>query len=319
MPAEFEIIRDYFKRQVRDERLLLPIGDDGAVIRPLPDHDQVVVTDTIIEGRHFPYSFPAADIGWRALAVNLSDIAAMGATPRFAFLNIALPAADADWLQAFACGFFECADSSNTILAGGDTTQGPMVITVTVIGDVPEGQAITRSGACAGDLICVSGTPGEAAAGLERLQQDALAEGPLVERFRRPAPRLGLGSALHEIASAMIDVSDGLLADLGHVLAASGVGARIDIDRLPVSRALQEYAERPADYVLAGGDDYELCFTVPAASRDRLDALQEEHEVTVIGEITAAAGIQLVGADGREWQAARRGWTHFCSESSNEA
>lgn len=315
MPGEFEIIRDYFRRRVRDERLLLGIGDDGAVIRTRPGCDQVVVTDTIIQGRHFPDDFPAADIGWRALAVNLSDIAAMGATPHYAFLNVSLPASDRGWLQEFARGFFECADFSNTVLAGGDTTQGPMVITVTIIGDVPAGQFVSRGGARVGDLICVSGSPGEAAAGLERLRQDTGADGPLVQRFRRPQPRLMLGSCLRGIASAMVDVSDGLLADLGHILAASGVGARIEIDKLPVSEALLEHAERPADYVLAGGDDYELCFTIPAEGLDRLGAAGD-CAVTVIGVIVAGSRIQLVGPEGKDWQPGRRGWTHFSTEST---
>lgn len=317
MPAEFDIIRQYFQRRIDDEQLLLGIGDDGAVIRPRHGHDQVVVTDTVIEGRHFPPQFPAADIGWRALAVNLSDIAAMGATPRFAFLNLSLPFAVEDWLQEFARGFFECAQASNTLLAGGDTTQGPMSITVTVIGEVPQGQAVRRSGARPGDFVCVSGTPGEAAAGLELLQQ-GVHEHALVQRFRRPQPRLALGVALRDIATAMIDISDGLLADLGHVLAASGVGARIDIDKLPVSGALLEYAERPADYVLAGGDDYELCFTVPADQRNRLTSMGEG-DVTVIGEITAERALRVVDPDGNDWQPLRRGWTHFSTENNNEA
>lgn len=309
MPGEFQIIREHFRRKQRDAALLVGIGDDGAVLRPREDHDLVVVTDTIVRGRHFPERFAAADIGWRALAVNLSDIAAMGAAPRFAFLNLALEEADDNWLRDFAGGFFSLAEQSGTLLAGGDTVRGPLSVTVTVIGEVARDAACTRAGARAGDYVCVTGTPGDAAAGLELLQAGADDEHPLVRRFRRPEPRLRAGRTLAGIATAMIDVSDGLLADLGHVLEASGAGARIEVSRLPVSAALADHAEKPAEYVLAGGDDYELCFTVP---EERLEAVKElDCRVSIIGRITAERGLRVLDANGREWRPERRGWDHF--------
>lgn len=313
MPGEFQIIRDYFHRDVQGEGLVLGIGDDGAVIRPRPGFDQVVVTDTIVEGRHFPHAFAAEDIGWRALAVNLSDIAAMGAVPRFAFLNLTVSDAVDEWLRAFARGFFALAESTGVVLAGGDTTQGPLSVSVTVIGEAAHDKALRRDGAQVGDLVCVSGSPGEAIAGLEILQ--AGGDGELVERFRRPEPRLALGAALVDVASAMIDVSDGLVADLAHVMEASGTGARIDMAALPVSPALREYAgERAVDYVLAGGDDYELCFCVPPEHRQRLQNVATDCVVHVIGEVVAGKAVGIVDNDGRQYVSPRRGWEHFSTE-----
>lgn len=312
MPGEFDIIREYFRRDAHADGLVLGIGDDGAVLRPRAGFDQVVVTDTIVEGRHFPAMFSAADIGWRALAVNLSDIAAMGATPRFAFLNLTLPDAKTEWLREFADGFFALAEMSSTVLAGGDTTQGPLSVTVTVIGDVPAGKALTRAGAKPGDLVCVSGTPGDAAAGLELLERES-ANHPLVERFRRPRPRLALGEFLRDRASAAIDVSDGLGADLGHILEASGTGARIDIEGLPVSAELSAHTGHAYDYVLAGGDDYELCFCLPRGHLDDVIA-HAECRVSVIGEITATPGLHVLDRNGKTWTPTRRGYEHFRKE-----
>lgn len=311
MPGEFRIIDEYFRRDATAEGLVLGIGDDGAVLRPRHGFDQVVVTDTIVEGRHFPEGFAASDIGWRALAVNLSDIAAMGAVPRFAFLNLTMKDPRPEWLRGFADGFFELAGISETVLAGGDMTEGPLSVTVTVIGELPAGTARTRGGAMPGDLVCVSGTPGEAAAGLELLQRGAPAGHPLVQRFRRPMPRLELGMRLRDLASAVIDVSDGLAADLGHVLKASGAGARIKLDRLPVSPALAEHSAQARDFVLAGGDDYELCFCVPASQGNALRALEADCIITVIGQVTAEPGLVIMDADGRAQEPKRRGWEHF--------
>lgn len=311
MPGEFQMIRDYFRRDSRAvDGQVLGIGDDGAILRPRAGFDQVVVTDTLVEGRHFPRGLAAADVGWRALAVNLSDIAAMAATPRFAFLNLTLETPEAGWVRDFAAGFFELADLSGTALAGGDTTQGPLTISVTVIGDVPAGKAVTRASARPGDIVCISGAPGEAAAGLELLQRGVAAGDPLVTRFRRPMPRLALGAALRGVATAMIDISDGLIADLGHVLEASGVGATIRVDALPVSAALAAHSTMARDYVLAGGDDYELCFCLPAARLDELRALAD-CPVSVIGEIVEAPGCNIVAANGEPYVPARRGWEHF--------
>lgn len=321
MPGEFRIIEEFFSRDTKADGLVLGIGDDGAVLRPREGFDQVVVTDTIVAGRHFPESLAAADIGWRALAVNLSDIAAMGATPRFAFLNLTLANADTAWLRDFSRGFFQLAEMSKTVLAGGDTTQGPLSITVTVIGEVPAGEAIARSDAQPGDLVCVSGTSGDAAAGLELVMQGAALDHPLVQRFRRPMPRLQLGANLRGHATAAIDISDGLLADLGHVLKASGVGARIELDRLPVSIALGDYSKDAKDYVLAGGDDYELCFCLPPAQLQALKTQDNSCEITVIGEVVAeqelASEITIVDANGKRYEPKRRGWEHFRMDSES--
>lgn len=314
MTGEFQIIREYFQREADASDLLVGIGDDGAVLRPRTGFDQVVVTDTVVEGRHFPAGFAAADIGWRALAVNLSDIAAMGASPRFAFLNLTLPAADAKWLTDFARGFFALAERSQVILAGGDTTQGPLSVTVTIIGEVAQDMALLRSGARPGDLVCVSGNPGDAAAGLELLQQGADSEHVLAKRFRRPEPRLALGRNLCGLASAAIDISDGLLADLGHVLEASGVGARLDVAGLPLSAALAAYTGDAADYALAGGDDYELCFCIRPENLETLQAMNNECDITPIGEITTKPGIVIIGIDGEDYRPRRRGWQHFVTE-----
>lgn len=309
MPGEFRIIEEFFRRDADAAGLVLGIGDDGAVLRPPAGFDQVVVTDTIIEGRHFPERFPPADIGWRALAVNLSDIAAMGAAPRFAFLNLTLADPDANWLNDFARGFFALADASGTLLAGGDTTQGALSVTVTVIGEVPEGRAIMRRGAKPGDIVCVSGTPGDAAAGLELWQRTP--EHPLARRFRRPEPRLKLAANLRDVATAAIDVSDGLAADLGHVLDASGVGARIELDGLPVSPALAAYSKAARDFVLAGGDDYELCFCMPRAKLSALQAKDNDCAITAIGQIVEAPGLAILDRKGEAYTPARRGWEHF--------
>lgn len=311
VPGEFEIIREYFSRETASADLVAGIGDDGAVLRPREGCDQVVVTDTLVEGRHFPVGFDAMDIGWRAMAVNLSDIAAMGAAPRFAFLNLTLAHPDADWLSDFASGLFALAERADVILAGGDTTQGPLSVTVTVLGDVPRGRALLRSGARVGDLVAVSGNPGDAAAGLELLQRGGDRDHALAVRFRRPEPRLALGRNLVGIATAAIDVSDGLLADLGHILEASGVGARIELARLPVSNALTETGGEVHDHALAGGDDYELCFCVPPEKLSKLQALQNDCDITVIGEITAGNELVVIDPDGARYQPARRGWQHF--------
>lgn len=310
MPGEFQIIREHFQREAGVDDLVLGIGDDGAVLRPRPGFDQVVVTDTLVEGRHFPAGFPPEDIGWRALAVNLSDIAAMGAVPRFAFLNLTLRGPDDTWLHRFAGGFFELAARAGVALAGGDTTEGPLSVTVTVIGEVITGGAVRRDGARPGDLVCISGRPGEAAAGLEILQSNGSGD-VLIRRFRRPEPRLQLGGKLPGLASAAIDVSDGLLADLDHVMTASGTGAKLELASLPVSDALRDHAgEHAADYVLAGGDDYELCFCVPAGQRDTVAALAEQ-PVTIIGEVVAGTGVEVIAPDGRPYVSGRRGFEHF--------
>ena len=281
-----------------------------------------VAIDTLVEGVHFPRGTAAADIGWKALAVNLSDLAAMGASPAWALLALTLPAADVAFVEGFAEGFARLAQSHRLALVGGDTTRGPLSISVAVHGFVPPDKALVRTGARVGDAVLVTGTLGDAAAGLHALQQPLLDDDHraslrefLIERLNRPTPRLAAGTALRGQATACIDISDGLLADLGHVCVASGVGAEIDAALLPRSSALMALYDEAAalQFALSGGDDYELCFTVPA---QRLADVQANLSrlgcgVTRIGRIVEGAGVRVRGIDG-EWLATQRaGWEHF--------
>ncbi|MEQ9564059.1 MAG: thiamine-phosphate kinase, partial [Woeseiaceae bacterium] len=239
---EFELIERFFTRQIADPDVLLGVGDDGAVVRPAAGRDLVIVADTMVEGVHFPRGMDAADIAFRAVAVNLSDIAAMAARPRWMTLALTLAEPDADWLEKFAVGLFEIGSEFDVTLIGGDTTGGSQtVITVQIIGDVEPGNAISRSGARSGDEIYVTGTPGDAACGFELWQSGAVqgdAAKELYRRFARPEARVQFSSGLAAFASAAIDVSDGLFADIEKLLVASAVGGRIDIDSLPLSASL---------------------------------------------------------------------------------
>lgn len=306
-PGEFEIIAKYFSRPPYRGDVVLGIGDDAALLTVPAGRQLVAAIDTLVEGVHFPAGTAPRDIGYRSLAVNLSDIAAMGADPGWALLSLSLPHADAHWLEEFAAGFHELAERSGVALVGGDTVRGPLVISVQILGHVAEG-ALTRSGARPGDAIYVSGVPGEAAAGLAVIQRDlddSVAAAFLRQRFLRPEARVVLGQAMRTVASAAMDVSDGLLADLGKLCAASGSSARIDLERLPQSEAMQSLfttleCER---FTLAGGDDYELLLTVPPAReaefRNRLQGLVS---CTRIGEIVGTS----VGAERVE--CCRDGW-----------
>jgi thiamine-monophosphate kinase len=322
--SEFELIRRYFGAQgapgagsARPD-VLLGIGDDGAILRPPAGHDLVAVTDTIIEGVHFPVGCPAASVGHRALAVNLSDVASMGAAPAWALLSLTLPQADEAWLASFASGFGRLAREHHVALAGGDTTGGALAVTVQVLGFVPAGGGLRRAGGAAGDWIFVSGTPGDAAAGLA-MEMGAAGPGGLDEawlrdRFLFPAPRVALGGLLRGLASACIDVSDGLLGDLGKLAAASGCGAEVDVTRLPLSPALIRLlgAEKALERALAGGDDYELCFTVPdrhlAEARQRLAA--QPTPTRCIGRLVSGSDVKLQRA-GTVMEFAHRGFDHF--------
>jgi thiamine-monophosphate kinase len=292
---EFELIERYFAGHDRGPGVVVGIGDDGAVLQPEAGRELVTVVDAVVAGVHFPIDIDAADLGYRAVAVNLSDIAAMGARPRWMTLSLTLPAADPDWLQAFATGLYEAAAEHDVALVGGDTTRGKeIVVSVQITGDVEAGKAILRSGAAEGDTIYVTGTVGDRAAGLALIQRGQHAAG-LCEAFLRPRARVHVGRALVGVASAAIDISDGLVADLGKLLAASHVGGRLDLDALPLSAALLEHFDRDAalDFALAGGDDYELCFTaageLPAAG---------DLPVTPIGKVTAADGLVLFDRNG---------------------
>jgi thiamine-monophosphate kinase len=315
--------------QHRDD-VRLGIGDDAALLAVPAGQTLAVAIDTLVEGVHFPVGTAPADIGWKALAVNLSDLAAMGAEPAWALLALtlpALPSAEAQRAQVdgLAGGFAELARRYGVALVGGDTTRGPLVLSVAVHGFVPPGQALRRDGARVGDLVCVTGTLGDAAAALQRL---APAHEPVEEahraalrgRLHRPTPRVEAGLALRGRASACIDVSDGLLADLGHICVASGVGAEIEPAQLPLSDALRAVCDSAAaqDVALSGGDDYELCFTVPPA---QADAVQAELQrlgcgATCIGRVVAGHGVRVRGADGGWTTPARTGWDHFSDDAS---
>ena len=284
---EFELIRRYFDRNREMPGVAVGIGDDGAVLTPDPLKQQVQVTDTLVEGVHFPADANPADIAYRAVAVNISDIAAMGARPRWMTLALTLSTSGEQWVESFSSGLFEAADEFNVALVGGDTTSGPIVtVTVTITGDVETGTALLRSGARTGDAIFVTGTLGDAAAGLKLLQRGE-SDDFLVQRFLRPTPRLETGRALVGKASAAIDVSDGLAGDLKKLLAASGVGGEIDINKLPTSESLRERfaAQERQQLALCGGDDYELCFTAPG------EAVQDLPGITEVGWVIETTGL----------------------------
>jgi thiamine-monophosphate kinase len=285
---EFELIKRFFHRTNPMPGVVVGIGDDGAVLAPDPNKQQIQVIDTLVEGVHFPPQTNAADIAYRAVAVNLSDIAAMGAEPRWMTLALTLSSANDEWLESFARGLFEAADEHQVSLIGGDTTSGQaVVVTVAISGEVEPGKALLRSAARAGDSIYVTGTVGDAAAGLQ-LQQRGESDDFLSSRFLRPTPRIAIGRALVGVATAAIDVSDGLAGDLQKLLLASEAGAEIEIATLPLSDALRARFDREQQlqFALQGGDDYELCFTSSDPSVDSIAG------VTRIGQVTA--GTELV-------------------------
>jgi len=304
---EFALIRRYFDRAISASGVTIGIGDDGAVLTPTPGNELVTVMDTLVEGVHFPAGSSPADIGYRAVAVNLSDIAAMGATPRWMTLALSLQTASEEWLELFSEGMFMAAAEHDVALVGGDTTHASQVVaTVQIIGDVEQGRAILRSGARPGDRIYVTGTVGDAAAGLHGLI-DGQPVKELANRFSRPSARVTYGQSLLGVASAAIDLSDGLYGDLGKLLAASGVGAEIDIGSLPISAALKDNftSERQHAFALGGGDDYELCFT---ASGDLPDP--GVMQVAAIGTVTESVGL-VCTLDGSVVPFDDSGYRHF--------
>ncbi|MDP2229205.1 MAG: thiamine-phosphate kinase [Moraxellaceae bacterium] len=310
---EFALIRQFFTQGPTRPDVSAGIGDDAALLQVPVGQELVVTTDTLVAGRHFPDDAAAFDIGWKSLAVNLSDLAAMGAEARWVTLALTLPTANESFLREFARGFFALAAQEQVALVGGDTTRGPLSVTVTAMGTVPTGQALRRGGAVAGDDLWISAPPGDAALGLQiALGQwadelpDSLATQAL-ERLHRPTPRLALGLALRPLASACLDVSDGLAQDLGHLLAASGTGAELDLGLLPQSPALRHIDPAFASvFALTGGDDYELLFTAPASSATAVQALG----ATRIGRITAMPGLRLF-RDGTAVDMPLTGYTHF--------
>jgi len=318
--SEFQLIKRFFTQQpVSRDDVVLGVGDDAALLKVRGDQYLAVSTDVLVAGRHF---FPDADsvgIGHKALAVNLSDLAAMGATPAWVTLGLTLPAVDERWLAGFCQGFFALAEQYNVQLIGGDMTRGPLAIAVQIHGWVERSMALTRSGAQPGDLICVTGTLGDARLGLALLQGEQDVAQPhhryLRQRLERPEPRIRAGQAILGLASAAIDISDGLAQDLGHILDRSGVGAQLNLGQLPASAALQDTLAEPQRLhtMLSGGDDYELCFTVPA---DRCEALQAasvnwECACSVIGRIESQLGLRCRLPDGALWTQSQSGYDHF--------
>ncbi|ASR43569.1 thiamine-phosphate kinase [Xanthomonas citri pv. mangiferaeindicae] len=316
MPGEFALIDRIRARVVQRGDVVLGIGDDAALLAPEPGAQLVVAMDTLNVGVHFPDDTAAADIGWKALAVNLSDLAAMGARPAWCTLSLSLPAPDAGWIDAFLDGFDALARPHAVALVGGDTTRGPLSVCVTVHGFVAPGHALRRDGAQVGDDVWVSGTLGDAAAALAQWTQGGARDAELRRRLDRPDPRLALGQALVTHAHAAIDVSDGLLADLGHLCRASGVAAQVDVDALPASEALRREIADPGRHrtlQATGGDDYELCFTAPPHVRAEIAAVARacSTPVTRIGCIVAGDGVVARTGDGAAWTPARAGWDHF--------
>jgi thiamine-monophosphate kinase len=316
--GEFDIIARYFARSSQRSDVLLGVGDDAALLMPPPDQALVAATDTLVEGRHFLPGTPAAVIGHQALAVNLSDLAAMGAEPAWALLSLSMPRSDERWIAEFADGLYALADRHGVALVGGDTVSGPLVVTIEVLGFVPPAAALRRSGARAGDLIVVSGAPGVAAAGLAELQSGRASfesSDARVGRFLRAEPRLALGRALRGFATAAMDVSDGLLGDLGKLARSSGLGACVDLERLPVAPELAAYP--PAEQqqlVLQGGDDYELLFTLPADHSGHLAHLAEAGGCGLhcIGSMVSGEGVEC-RRDGARVAVAGKGYDHFAS------
>jgi len=313
--GEFDLIARWFTRPVR--RAALGVGDDCALLQPTLGQQLAVSTDTLVEGRHFLSTVEPERLGHKTLAVNLSDLAACGARPLAFTLALALPQVDAAWLEGFSRGLLQLADAHGCELVGGDTTQGPLTICITIFGEVPAGQALLRSGARPGDDIYVSGTLGDARLALEALQDQAAAAALPAEtlaaarlRLEAPTPRVALGLALRGVASAAMDVSDGLLGDLGHILRASGVGACVDTSitiNLIACNALSESVSSHFDLkflhqcTLAGGDDYELLFTAPPAARAAVAAAGQacSTPVTRIGRIEAEPGVRLIDGQGQ--------------------
>jgi len=317
--AEFDLINRIRARTTVRADVVLGIGDDAALLQPRAGEQLVITADTLNSGVHFPAETPAFDIGWKTLAVNLSDLAAMGARPAWCTLALSLPQADADWIEGFADGFFALADEHDIVLVGGDTTRGPLSLSVTAMGQVAPGQALRRDRAQVGDDIWVSGTLGDAAGALRLWQQNRLKvavatllndDETLRQRLLRPVPRVTLGLRLRAYAHAAVDISDGLLSDLGHIAARSGVRADVEADALPISSALRAQLGREGarDCALRGGDDYELCFTVAPSQRDAIHALSASLDLplTRIGRIVEGQGVHcadVAASDG--------GYEHF--------
>lgn len=319
--GEFELIARYFNRVTSSRRdVEKGIGDDCALLNVPEKQTLAISTDTLVAGVHFLRDIHPADLGYKAVAVNLSDLAAMGADPAWLTLALTLPEIDEEWVAAFSDSLFELLDYYDMQLIGGDTTRGPLSMTLGIHGLVPVGRALKRSGAKPGDWIFVTGTLGDSAAGLSLLQHrhrlnDPAVHEALIKRHLRPMPRVLQGQALRGLATSAIDISDGLISDLGHVLTASRVGARINLDALPLSAALRDHFEPELvlKWALSGGEDYELCFTVPEVNRGALDVALGHLGVpyTCIGQIAPESeGLSLM-ENGKPRSVDLKGFDHF--------
>lgn len=317
---EFDIIHEYFaKLTPPQEQLILGVGDDAALWRPSPGHDLVLTVDTLHVNRHFLPDCPPSSIAHKALAVNLSDCAAMGAKPRGFLLSLSLPEAEAGWLADFSLGLQSLASQHQLALMGGDTTQGPLSVSITLIGEILQGQALSRSGAKIGEDIYVSGHLGLPSLGLEILRNHRyLPEAvynDIVQAYRKPVPQLKLGQALIGLASSCIDISDGLIADLGHVARQSHCGARLNLESIPVALLLKEYGEpeQVLNWPLSGGDDYQLIFTADPSQREQIQNLSASLNLplTRIGQITPGNQVICQNQEGETVDIARGGFEHF--------
>ncbi len=319
--GEFDLIERFFSRPPDPLRadVVLGVGDDAALVRVPPDMELVAAVDTLVAGRHFPPQCAPRSIGHRALAVNLSDLAAMGATPRWATLALTLPRADAAWLEGFSGGFLDLADAHGVALVGGDTTAGPLTISVQIMGQVAAGTALRRGGARAGDLLAVTGSLGDAGAGLAlatgRLDaSDRAAAAAVIERFDYPTPRVEFGMAARGLASAAMDLSDGLVGDLPKLARASGLAAHVEVGFLPLSAALTALVSRSQarEWALGAGDDYELLLALAPQHRDELAATARRLDLNfaVIGELRPGSGVHWT-LDGRSFTVPAHGYDHF--------
>lgn len=317
--SEFSLIQQYFSSIGTAPGVVLGVGDDCAVL-DVPEGQQLVVTvDTLVAGVHFPVTASPGDIAHRSLRVNLSDIAAMGAEPRWFTLALTLPEANEDWVKAFSQALADDASAFGCALVGGDTTAGPLTISIQLFGVVSKGKALTRGGAQVGDSIFVSGSLGEGAAALSLFDTSdtsvEIERDRLLKRFYRPEPRLKEGLLLRNLASAALDISDGLIADLGHIVEASGLGADIEVERLPIKSWLKCLAEASlvTQWALSGGDDYELCFTVPEKSCGVVESLIAEGKLSAccIGKISKQPGVRCFNEQGNLVDIVKTGYQHF--------
>ena len=313
--SEFNLIDRYFTRVVQHKHVALGIGDDCALLTIEEGMQTAVTVDTLVENIHFFADIAPEALGYKALAVSLSDLAAMGAEPRYATLALTLPEADGAWLQRFSDGFFEIADRYQVDLIGGDTTRGPLAMTIQVHGVVPQGKALLRSAAQIGDLIYVTGTIGDAGLALRSYLGDIqCTDNGILNRLHKPEPRVKAGLALRDLANACIDVSDGLAADLSHILQASQVGAMIDFNELPLSEPVKRYQQKSnqPSFALTAGDDYELCFTVPASRAYKIEILSRHwpHQCTCIGRIDDSGQLTVI-ENGQQIEITGNSYQHF--------